>query len=209
MPQNSFEKIFFVGAMLVGFFFGSSLIASLSSAMVEYQMNQKDKTTKMRELRQFLQSRHVGSRLALQVQKQALACISQRARLLEVDVPILLKISAGLRQKLHFSIQEAFLNQHPLLRLCIFLDTAFMQRLSSACIDFLAQHAQDEIFVTSILAKHTYLLTDGTVQYTQDLSLTQHGAPIASEVTSGQWLCEAALWCQWMHVGVAEAITPC
>merc|ERR1719330_364228 len=70
MPANSWERLFYVLAMMVGFLFGSSLVSSLSASMVDYQMMQKDKTSKMRALRQYLQENGVDASVALPVQRQ-------------------------------------------------------------------------------------------------------------------------------------------
>lgn len=42
VPQNSAERLIWVMATLVGFIFGSTLVSSLSAAMINFQMSKKD-----------------------------------------------------------------------------------------------------------------------------------------------------------------------
>merc|ERR1719343_1767956 len=106
---------------MLGFLFGSLLIASLSAAIVDYQMMQKDKNQKLRALRQYLLERQVEGSLATPVQKQALERLARQDRLQWKEVALLEMISARLRHRLHFSVLKAHLIRHPLLRLWIFL----------------------------------------------------------------------------------------
>lgn len=39
IPQNTLERIFCVLATMIGFLFGSTLVSSLSAAMIDYQMS--------------------------------------------------------------------------------------------------------------------------------------------------------------------------
>merc|ERR1719512_235783 len=103
--------------MMVGFLFGSSLVAKLGAALVEYQMMQKEKRQKINDLRQYLLEKNVETALAVPVQKQAKERLAQRDRLLESQVDILDMISSTLRQQLHFSVQQPHLVRHPLFRL--------------------------------------------------------------------------------------------
>lgn len=47
------------------------------------------------------------------------------------------------------------------------------------------------------------------LEYKQAPTLTVHGAPLSTTVHRDKWLCEAALWCKWAHVGTAEAVSSC
>lgn len=59
MPTNSCERILFVLTMMFGFCFGSTLISTLSAAMMDYHMMQQDRTTKLRRLKQYLSENKV------------------------------------------------------------------------------------------------------------------------------------------------------
>merc|ERR1740123_224557 len=54
-----------------------------------------------------------------------------------------------------------------------------------------------------------YLLTIGSIVYCQEDSLTMHEASESTDVLPGTWLCEVAMWCQWMHSGSATVDTAC
>jgi len=206
MPKNSLERLVFVAAMLVGFLFGSTLISSLSAAMMDYQMRHKDRRDKLRGLRQYLRENEVEQRVAMPVQKQVEQRLLQQDPLSEAEVPALQLLSSALRVQLRFEIQRAALSTHPMLSLWIRLDTPWMQATCAKCVSFVLRMPRDDIFVAGEQAAGAYTVVHGEIAYTQ----RPENSPVDEEEFSrhsvGEWLCEAALWTHWQHVGSAEAV---
>mmetsp|Transcript_74659 Transcript_74659/g.228446 ORF Transcript_74659/g.228446 Transcript_74659/m.228446 type:complete len:998 (-) Transcript_74659:114-3107(-) len=206
MPTNSLERLVFVLAMMVGFLFGSTLVSTLSAAMMDYQMMHKDRRDKLRTLRQYLRENEVDQRVALPVQKMVEQRLMQHEALSESEVPALQLLSTALRVQLRFEIQRAALSTHPMLSLWIRLDTPWMQATCAKCVSFVLRMPRDDIFVAGEQAAGAYTVVHGEIAYTQ----RPENSPVDEEEFSrhsvGEWLCEAALWTHWQHVGSAEAV---
>jgi len=208
MPTNSLERFVFVLAMMVGFLFGSTLVSTLSAAMMDYQMMQKDKNHKIRTLRQYLRENDVDPTVALPVQKQVVQRLAQREKLEEKDVPALSLLSVALRTSLRFAIQKPPLMHHPMFRLWIGIDEVMMQRVCMRAVTFVQLRQKDDLFTAGSSAETAYTLTDGELCYTQDPDSSAVEYAESTTVFPGRWLSEAALWSEWIHVGRAEAVVP-
>mmetsp|Transcript_6973 Transcript_6973/g.19731 ORF Transcript_6973/g.19731 Transcript_6973/m.19731 type:complete len:1033 (+) Transcript_6973:80-3178(+) len=208
-PVNSWERWVYICAMMCGFLFGSTLVSTLSAAMMEYQMMQKETTMKLRLLRKYLRENNVEPQVAVPVQKQVEQRLNERDALSEGDVEALRLLSTALRSQLRFEIQRACLTRHPLFRLWTSLDIRWMQRTCMQAVSFVSLRPKDELFSPGSTATVAHALDSGELIYVQ----RPDSAPVESDtrkiVRSGQWLCEAALWVEWTRVGKAEAETNC
>merc|ERR1719203_2148100 len=129
--------------------------------MIDYQMMQKDKNSKIRALHQYLRENQVGVHLAVPVQKQAEDRLQGRQRLAESDVQVLSVLSSALRQELRFAIQRPHLERHPLFRLWMALDLAAMERACFKGMEFIRLRATDNLFQAGSLASSMYFVTNG------------------------------------------------
>ena len=69
---------------------------------------------------------------------------------------------------------------------------------------------KDDLFHAGALAHEAYSVAQGTLVYTAQWFQVSTSGDIketASEVCTGCWICEAASWVQWIHVGRLEAVT--
>lgn len=67
----------------------------------------------------------------------------------------------------------------------------------------------DEIFSAGALCHEAFHLMHGTVRYTQEPDSAMIDKTAWQDVNGKTWMCEAALWTTWFHVGRAEAMTKC
>eukprot|EP00429_Kryptoperidinium_foliaceum_P059640 CAMPEP_0176093774 /NCGR_PEP_ID=MMETSP0120_2-20121206/46988_1 /TAXON_ID=160619 /ORGANISM="Kryptoperidinium foliaceum, Strain CCMP 1326" /LENGTH=945 /DNA_ID=CAMNT_0017427709 /DNA_START=53 /DNA_END=2887 /DNA_ORIENTATION=- len=208
-PATSLERIVYVAAMLFGFIFGSVLVSLMSAAMMDYQMMRKGRTMKLRTLRQYLQENNVPAFVAIPVQKQVEQRLSRREAIAEGDVAALGLLSAALRAQLRFEIQRPHLSRHPLFRLWTDIDAKLMHRTCMQAVSFTSLRPRDELFYPGGLASAAMVVERGRVIYTQHPDSAPVDVVTTEEVGSGLWICEAALWVHWTHVGKADAEEAC
>ena len=204
--KNSTGRIFTVLSMMAGFLFGSTVVSSLPAAMLDYLMMRKEATTKLRDLRSYLGYHQAQPGLALPVQKQAHERLGCRARLTEKEVQVLDILSLSLRMDLRFAIQSPHLAAHPLLRFVLNLDQFLIRGLCWKAVESRVLRAKDDPFGAAAVAGRTSVLTNGTMEYTQDPSSSAVHVEEKTEAGQGQWICDAALRCEWTHVGRMEAV---
>jgi len=208
-PQNVFERVFSVLATMIGFLFGSTLVSSLSAAMVDYQMSKKDKVAKMRSLRCFLQQHHVTPRLSTLVTRQAEGRLAMPETMREADVPALALLSATLRAELKMAIMRPHLELHPVFSLWLSIDEEAMQRICFEAVHSKYVRPAEELFAAGVEATSAHYLIHGLVSYEQEAFTSQMSGMVSLDVEPGSWIAEAALWTKWIHVGKARASLAC
>jgi len=127
----------------------------------------------------------------------------------EDEVPALAMLSVALKSALRFNIQRPHLMPHPMFRLWIGLDAQMMQRVCMAAVGFVHLRQNDDLFTAGGATGSAYSLTKGELSYTQHPETSAVSDLESTSVHPGTWLCEAALWTEWIHVGQAEALTSC
>jgi len=195
---------------MIGLLFGSTLVSSLSAAMIELRESKKDKTAKMRVLRQYLLENSVPPRLSTLVTRQVQKRLACPERLMEDEVKALLLLSPALRAELRIEIFGPHLQTQPLFRFFIIMDHLAVQRLCLDSMRFENLVQSDELFAPGQEADAAYILIEGRVEYDLDRAFADPNFSVhVTPVEKGTWLSEAALWSEWIHVGRAEAAIVC
>jgi len=204
---NSFERSFTVFCLILGMVFFSSIVSALSSKTAEFRKAKQDKTQKLRTLQKFLESRNISTPLAVAVQKQVKERMEPRRLLTVLDVPLLGMLSEKLLLRLRYEMCRKYLT-HPLLRWWEEVDPAGIKLLCSQAIDFVALDVGDLLFSPSSKAEAAHIVTAGRLKYSEDEQALQVSETDLNEhyIEKGDWICEAALWTCWTHVGSAEAL---
>lgn len=207
--MSAYERLFNIACLMAGFLVGSMFISSLSARMVEYQTLHRDRVQQLRRLRRYLSENRVGQHVSVVTFRQATQRVKAQQPLTTKDVPVLEMLSSALRKEIHSSICRPQLLRHPLFRV---LGNIHMPWLEGFCrdvveIDFLGE--SDELFGPGTTALAAYMLIGGQMLYTQVPESSPVHEPSVRDVTEGMWLCESALWSQWIHVGTAEATSHC
>jgi len=158
-------------------------------------------------LRQFLRENNV-TRFGVRIQQQVADRQAQAHRLVEDDVPALRLLSNALLQELRYAIYRPTFIQHPLFRVWMRTDRKMVLRLCNEGLDVAMHRAQDHMFHAGSRADYMFFLVIGTISYTQDTDFLNCEV-ITELVDKENWLCEAALWVEWIHVGKAEAASDC
>jgi len=207
--NNTSERLFSIFMLMLGLLFGATMVSSLSASMVDYQMLAKDKKEKLRALRRYLRENCVDHRVAVLVQQQAAARLWKRARLAAKDVHALGVISVSLRAELHFELCRRHVVSHALFRFWADTDASMARNFCFECASFAFPMPGDDVFLPGTVTDASYLVVSGKLNYTQVPGSSPATDPRTAFVGAGQWLCEAALWSHWIHVGTLQAETEC
>lgn len=206
-PTNSVERQFTIITLTLGWFVGNSVVATLSTVMIELQMAVRDKTLKLELLQQFLDENGVSPEMAARVHSQVVNKLDRERRLGEDNVPCLDLLSPVLRSELSEHMYLPHLQRYPLFRVWAHVEPLAIRALVSKAVGMTPLAAGDVLFEAGAEANHIYWLVSGSLCYVQDpatsLVSERHATVLAAE---GQCLCEAALWSQWIHVGMCEAV---
>merc|ERR1719284_2224495 len=67
----------------------------------------------------------------------------------------------------------------------------------------------DDLFQPGDECSRAFFFSHGHLHYSQDPDTSVVAIVTGQRVKESSWLCEAALWMQWIHVGRAQAIEHC
>lgn len=209
-PKNSVERQFNIFSLLLGWLFGSSIQATVSTVMIEAQMGMRDKQHKIDTLQQFMDENGVGRVMAARVRNQVRNKVDRVRRIAEDDVQYLELISPALRAELNEHMYLPHLERYPLFRVWVFADDVAVRQLVLKGVRVASYVTGDVIFQTGALADNMFLLVSGKIRYTQDPDtsiVVEKEETLLDDV--GRCLAEAALWSQWVHVGTCESASDC
>lgn len=206
---NSAERICNVTCLLIGLFFGSSLISSLSAGMIEFRMSMQIRSHTMSTLRRYLLENNVNKKVAILAQRQAAARLSDTAMLTAKDVPALATLATGIQHKLHLEICQPHLQRHQLFQLWLHMDSHWFEQFCSKAVNMQFLRPEDDLFQSGSESAAAYFIISGLMEYTQIPESSPVLQTTRSSVEHSEWLCESTLWVHWIHVGKMEATTRC
>lgn len=188
--------------LLLGLVLSSTFVSALSATLVGYQMQSSAVNDQMRLLRKFLRERNVPSLVAFRVTKQAQHRIQQQVAIREDAVTILDTLSPSLLSELRESMYRSAVLTHPLFVLWESFTTSTFQGLTDMC-DFQFCGPGDDVFLAGTRCFRVVFLMKGTLTYSQYPDSSVVAFTTNRPVEPDTWLCEAAIWCDWIHVGGA------
>lgn len=208
--SNTYERIFNVFGAFCALLINITLVSILSATLVDYRDARKGQKNKVRELDRFLMENKISQQLAMQLQRQAQQRLNlTEQRLNDTDVSVLRMLSAQLIQDLRLELYSRHLVRSPLLALWNTMENRGIAKLCNDGVEFVFLLPEEELFRPGQSSSAAYYLVSGSMAYSQhpDTSLVPHAAICG--VDQHHWLCEATLWVEWYHVGVAEASRAC
>jgi len=203
-PSNSLEACFDVVFLVFGVLFASSMISSISSMLVDYEMMQRDRNKELSLLRQFLTQHRVEPLLFVNIKTQVMHRMSIQKRLSYADIPVLSLLSVDLRSALKHSLFAPPLTEHAFIRCLDYLDDSFLRQLCHLALAQIVANPGDEVVASATAVDNAYLLKYGAMRYAPGAS---HDSFV--DVHIDQWICEVALWIAWSARGCLEAISFC
>jgi hypothetical protein len=218
--SNSAERIFNCIGLMFALMLSCSLVSLLSATQVEYMIWTKDMNDKTRVLQNYLRVHGVSHHTFSLASKQLkIHFIRGENRITEDKVDALAYLSTKLRLAIRVEQFESHLQRHPLFQLLNRVHQPSHDVICWEAARFTFKNSQDEIFASDVEASAAYLVVSGKLQYVLKLPDSGNSRSFSSslgdargsgssfEVESGRWLCEAALWVNWIHVGEAEALS--
>jgi len=124
----------------------------------------------------------------------------------EEDVPALRDLSLPLQQWLLKETRQPHLTTHALFRIWWNLEETAVELLCET-VESEFYSPQDVLFVPAKSSEYMFLVVDGSFRYSQEPTTSKVLDAYEQDVDAGAWVCEAALWSDWTHVGKLEAET--
>lgn len=203
-PQCTLERIFNILCLILGFVFFSSLVSTVSSKLTQFGIVRHQVSDQLATLRRFLRQRKVCTGIAISVQRQVIERMNQRPPLSFCNVQALDSLGPALSSELRYELCKSQLQCHPLFRFWATLDLRGLQSFCFKALEFRLLPPGDVLFLEMDKAECMYIVASGTLTYTQSTSTRLVAEETISIVSGTQYLCEAALWSHWSHVGTAE-----
>lgn len=220
LPQNTSERIFTIGCLVVGVVIGCSLVSSISASVMQAQTLRQSHNEKVAALRHYLRQHAIDQKVAVRVLRQYNDRTGVRSLLTEKDVPALEILSSSLRAELRCQIFCPLLQSHPLFRLWFKVHPPALHKVCWVAVRSELLLPTDILFSYNSEAECAYMVVTGSLEYRQNASSGDSNilkyvsedprTQIQEEtvaVGSGDILCEAALWSCWQHVGELECVT--
>jgi len=206
-PLNSVERAFNVACLIFGLIVFTTIVSMLSSKMTQLRMLKNDWREQRRQLAKFLRERGVSAHLSVRIRQQVEDRLSQVRPLNLVEVSALQKVSIPLLDELKIELCRDHLLCHPFFATVSLLDRSVVDALACVCSTLTFLMPEDTLFWPGQLAEKMHYVIKGHMRYLQEVVWNRSGEKLKSNVSEGTWLCEAALWTHWLHVGRMEAIT--
>lgn len=203
-PLNSIERLFNICCLVMGLLFFTSVISSMSAKMTQLRMETNKRDTAMGQLDAFLRQKSVQGEIALNVKKQVEQRLGQRKPMMEKDLPVLNLLSETLQKELKIELRRGHLLHHQLFRVLDQVDRQTVEEICCRATSFAVFLAEDSVFVQGKEATAANFIVSGRVRYTQQPQLSVVAESKQFNLGEKSWLCWAALWVQWQHVGTAE-----
>jgi len=199
---NTNERIMQVLCLILGLICGSTFISSLSAAVFDYHAMHEDQKRSIRLLRRYLQQHQVDWRTCLAVQRQVAERAPKNSQILkEEDVDALNLLAPAMRLELTYIIQKARIMQSDILKIWTCLDVRTVWQICGSAAKVRSLDFGDELFDVDQDAESCFLVTKGSVIYTQD----PDGNEQEESVSESMWMAEAGLWVEWQHTGAADS----
>jgi len=205
--QNHTERAFNSFLLIFGMLFGTAVVSSFSAQIVEIIMLARDFTQKVETLRRYLRQRNIPQTLAIKIHNQALERHRKDNPLREEDVSLLVSLAPMLRRELVKSTRMPYLLRLPLFRLWADIDKWNLQQLCHEATEIVFLSPSDDLFVAGTSAGEAYCVMSGNLLYQQDPETSWVDEHVTESYGPHSWLCEAALWCEWVHVGSLRSLT--
>mmetsp|Transcript_46267 Transcript_46267/g.103720 ORF Transcript_46267/g.103720 Transcript_46267/m.103720 type:complete len:501 (-) Transcript_46267:97-1599(-) len=202
---SSLERGFNVCVLVCGLLFGSMIVSQFSSIIMQMTLLQREQLQKLDQVRKFLMQRKIGNSLALRVQKQVTQRLSEEVPLQVHDVPAFGLLATALHDELLREVRMPHLLSHPMFALWARMDQRGSYAFCAHGLQFFFLPPPEVLFEPMGESNEAYQIVSGRLAYIQEPPTAWEFT--RDELTKGSWMCEAALWSQWIHVGKAEALS--
>lgn len=218
-PQNWAENIYSIGVAIISLFIVSGIVGGITSSILRVLSSKADELRQFELLRRFCRQRNVPLELSSRIYRFAQDVYRERqGKLVISSVELIEVLSEPLRAELHYYMYLEFFELQPLLRVFCTKHVTTMHRVAACALSIEVLAAGDTLFVQRTLSDATRCVEAGVSQYRRRRrqQTVAHAHTTESQLPSdsawevverGQWICGAAIFCAWMHVGTLRALT--
>eukprot|EP00811_Abedinium_folium_P018071 NODE_2699_length_2163_cov_14.545187.p1 GENE.NODE_2699_length_2163_cov_14.545187~~NODE_2699_length_2163_cov_14.545187.p1 ORF type:complete len:592 (+),score=118.73 NODE_2699_length_2163_cov_14.545187:165-1940(+) len=220
-PRNLREELFNIFLLFFGFVVFSSFVGSVTSTLTMLRDRSTLEAKQQKLFRQFITSNNVSWQLGHKISTFRTHRRRKTAeRVLERDVLYLSNMPESLAVELHCEVFAPILTAHPLFLHCLRWWPEFFREVCHCCASQRLLKLREEVFFDGNEATMVVFVICGTFYYvaltqpqhvSNSLDLEQNHLedgvqlPIPPSFSSGEWLCEAALWMTYKHGGTLTA----
>lgn len=226
-PQNVWERYFSILVLIAGLVLFSSFISSITGSMSQLRNMKADKSKQFWLLRRYLKQQRVPRDLCFRVLRYIeYAMNNVDERVPEGRINILHSLTEQLRNELRFFTHFRNLTSHPMFAHIRKLSEAILNWMSGSVLQGTELAAGDPLFSLVDVSSEMFFIQKGTIRYTlarRDLPYdgkvlgrdsfvsrqSFQSIPLYDETVvleKENYLCEVALWCPWVHLGMAQAV---
>lgn len=215
VPRTQQEHVFATVAYLSAFWYGASVVSTLTSFMTQYFMNVQLQNQQINLLRKYLEQNRISSHLALRLTRNAKHALDERRQMVHEDfVEVIKLVSEPLRIDLHFEIYGPSLSAHPFFELYMAACPYVTKRICHKAMSMTLVGSGDTVFSTGEIPTHPrmFIVNQGCFEYRLGGSFGAEALTTGGEgdhIGPGMWLAEAVLWVSWTHRGMFTAAENC
>lgn len=214
LPHDFRERTFNVGVLLCAWLASAVTTSIITTAMSKDVFLNIRQSMDSVKLRRYLLVHGISKRLSKRLMRNAHYSAAQKAQnVAEEDLALLALVSHPLRMELHFEIHGKVLMQHPFFEVYNAVHPAALRNICHNAVSAEQLSTGDIIFSDGEYAQnpHFYFITKGKFRYIQEIesrptSQCSDGSK-RMLLDRGVWLCEPALWTNWVHCGFLRATT--
>ena len=115
----------------------------------------------------------------------------------------------SLKQQLRYAVFKPTLDRHRFFSTVETLHASTTRELCDEAVEFTLLRAEEDLFVPGGEGDASFCTMEGDMVYLQDPNTSPAMGFTRDLVKVGSWMCEAALWVHWTHVGRATSVHPC
>jgi len=204
-PQNSYERVFATGMLIMGMVFFTGFTSYITIAMLSLRDQKSASSTELWLLRKFLRQNKITRGLSYRVLRYAeFSSQNGKNELLSEDSVLLISyLSDGLRSELRFEASFSSFLRHPLIEQAVLISRGGVHALAEGALSHKSFAANDIIFRDGNKGTSMYVVESGEINYQHKVQ----GLGSRKELAEGDWACEQSLWVAWTTQGTLSSRT--
>lgn len=199
-PLAQAENVYAIAVMVFALLSVSSLVSTVTNCYAQLHQIRSEEEQNFRQLRKYFRQHDISADLCARAHKY----ISQyqevhRERLKPQDVAYFSLLSKNLQAECQYNIYESYLNEHRTFVWISEFSKPVMLNICSQALSTLFLASGDLAFRAGEVAMRTYYIPgrDTDLQYVTKVN----GEHLKTKVKTHCWICEVAMWCDWIHAG--------
>jgi len=209
VPQNTAERIFAILTLFGSLILFPSLLSSITNTVASFRKKNVDYIEARSNLVRFLEENRVSLDLSSKIQSVVFTQydhIRSAERMHEPEVMLLGLLPRSLKEQMHTEIYQPIVCQHPFMDAIGSMHEFVLHQICHLAMSMQSLSTGQDLFTYGKEAEEVYFVTAGQLLYFEGIEVRRH---TRIEVAEGSWVCDQALWVNWVHRGLMTAGMPC